>query len=149
MKTIIDNIKRDLKEHFNTPISYEDKILEDFKDILIKKAYEENPKIKYPAIEIQEIDNSESLNYSDNRGEQYSNLGYQITIYSRNIPSMQAEEAVRMLGNEVNKVLGGQYKMNRLGNPVVVPMTTDSTILQYIVRYSGVLSLEYNILYKS
>ena len=32
-----------------------------FIGILIKEAYEENPKIRYPAIEIEEIDNSENL----------------------------------------------------------------------------------------
>ena len=150
IKTIINNIKKDLKEHFAKPIEYEGKQIEDFIGILIKEAYEENPKISYPAIEIQEIDNSENLQYSDNMGEQYSNLSYQITAYTRNIASMQANEAVRLLGTEINKVLGGKnYKMNRLGNPTIAPTITDNTILQYNIRYSTVLSLHDNRLYKS
>lgn len=63
---------------------------------------------------------------------------------------MQAEEAVRLMGNEINKVLGGEnYKLNRLGSPVIKPFITDNTILTYTVRYNGVLSLNDNRLYKS
>lgn len=89
------------------------------------------------------------MQYSDNRGEQFSNLTYQITAYTRNIPSMQSSEAVRLLGVEINKILGQKYKMNRLGSPAIKPMITDSTILQYVIRYSCVLSLEENRIYKN
>lgn len=77
-------------------------------------------------------------------------MTYQITAYTRNLSSMQSIEAVRLMGIEINKVLGGEkYKMNRLGNPTIKPTITDNTILQYVIRYSGVLSLEENRLYKS
>lgn len=77
-------------------------------------------------------------------------MTYQITAYTRNLSSMQSIEAVRLMGIEINKVLGGEkYKMNRLGNPAIKPTITDNTILQYVIRYSGVLSLEENRLYKS
>lgn len=77
-------------------------------------------------------------------------MAYQITAYTRNLSNMQSIEAVRLMGIEINKVLGGEkYKMTRLGNPTIKPTITDNTILQYVIRYSGVLSLEENRLYKS
>ena len=63
---------------------------------------------------------------------------------------MQANEAIRLLGTEINNVLGGEnYKMNRLGSPSIAPTITDNTILQYNIRYSTILSLQDNRLYKS
>jgi hypothetical protein len=123
--------------------------LSDFIGITIKEAYEKNPKIKYPMITIEEIDNSEAEQYSSNLGEEFSNLSYQINIYSRDISSMQANEAVRVLGEEVNKVLGENLKMVRLGSPAIMPLPSDNTILQYSIRYSCVFDIKRNIIYKN
>ena len=122
--------------------------MSDFIGITIKEAYEKNPKIKYPMITIEEIDNSEAEQYSSNLGEEFSNLTYQINIYSRDISSMQSNEAVRVLGKEVNKVLGDKLKMVRMGSPAIMPLPSDNTILQYSIRYSCVFDIKRNIIYK-
>ena len=123
--------------------------MSDFIGITIKEAYEKNPKIKYPMITIEEIDNSEAEQYSSNLGEEFSNLSYQINIYSRDISSMQANEAVRVLGEEVNTVFGENLKMVRLGSPAIMPLPSDNTILQYSIRYSCVFDIKRNIIYKN
>ena len=100
-------------------------------------------------ITIQEIDNSEAMRYSSNLGEEFSNIGYQINAYTRDISSMQAPEAIRIMSDKVNNVLGVQLQMVRNGSPVTAPLPSDSTILQYSVRYTGVLDIIRNIIYKN
>jgi hypothetical protein len=114
----------------------------------IKEIYEKNPKIKYPMITIQEINNAEDTRYTSNIGEEFSALGYQINIYSRDISQLQANEVVRLLGAEVNKVLGEKMRMVREGNPSTAPLPSDNTILQYSQRYSCVFDIIRNIIYK-
>lgn len=99
-------------------------------------------------ITIQEIDNSEARQYSSNLGEEFSNVGYQINAYTRDIPSMQSPEALRIMSDKINNVLGIQLRMVRSGNPVIMPLPSDDTILQYSVRYTGVLDIIRNIIYK-
>lgn len=124
-------------------------MIKDFIDLTIKEAYEQNPKISYPMITIQEIDNSESEQYSSNLGEEFSNLGYQINIYTRDISSMQKNEIVKKIADKVNNVLGVKMNMVRNGNPITMLVPSDSTVLQYSVRYTCVLDIIRNILYKN
>ena len=99
-------------------------------------------------ITIEEIDNSEARQYSSNLGEEFSNVGYQINAYTRDIPSMQAPEALRIMENKINNVLGVQLGMIRNGTPVIMPLPSDNTILQCSIRYTGVLDIIRNIIYK-
>lgn len=138
----------ELNNHFSEEILYDGKNIKDFIGMTIKEVYEKNPKIKYPMITIQEIDNSEDTRYSSNLGEEFSALTYQINIYSRDISQLQANEVVRLLGSEVNKVLGEKMKMVREGNPATVTLPSDNTILQYSQRYSCVFDIIRNIIYK-
>lgn len=118
-------------------------------EITIKEAYEQNPKINYPMITIQEIDNSEAEQYSSNLGEEFSNLAYQINVYTRDISSMQKNVIMRKLADKVNNALGIKLGMIRGGNPVTMPVPSDTTILQYSVRYIGVLDILRDIIYKN
>lgn len=124
-------------------------MIKDFIYLTIKEAYEQNPKISYPMITIQEIDNSESEQYSSNLGEEFSNLGYQINIYTRDISSMQKNEIMKKIADKVNNVLGVKMNMVRNGNPITMLVPSDSTVLQYSVRYTCVLDIIRNILYKN
>ena len=99
-------------------------------------------------ITIQEIDNSEAEKYSSNLGEEFSNIGYQINVYTRDIPSMQKNEIMRKLADKVNMALGIRLDMIRGGNPVTMLVPSDTTILQYSVRYIGVLDILRDIIYK-
>lgn len=99
-------------------------------------------------ITIEEIRNSEYLRFSDNEGEHDSHLGYQIDCHSRNISSMQATEAVRLIAEVVNDLFMNTYKMVRVGEPVLKPLPNDKTILVYTLRYECVLNLDENRIYK-
>lgn len=138
-----------MRAEFEIPIPYENGQITDFLDITIKEAYAQNPKIEYPMITVNEIDNSEAVEYSSNLGEEFSNVGYQINIYTRDIPSMQRTQIMRTLQDKVNNVLGNTLRMVRNGNPVVATVPSDSTILQCSIRYTGVLDIIRNILYKN
>lgn len=127
----------------------EEKEFYDFINITIKEIYEENPPINYPMITIEEIRNSEYLRFTDNLGEHDSHLGYQIDCHTRNLSTMQAPEAVRLMGNIVNNLFMNTYKMVRIGEPVLRPLATDKTILVYSLRYNCVLNLDENRIYKN
>lgn len=141
IKTLIYNIEKDLKEHFSK--------LDNFKNITIKEIYKELPKINYPMITIQEFDNSENIGYSSNLGEEFSNIGYQINFLSRNLPTMQASDALREMMFETNKVLGEEYKMIRGVPTPVLPLPSDNTVFQASIRYTCVFDLEQNRIYKN
>ena len=128
---------------------YEQTEISDFVGITVKEAYEKVPKVQYPLITIEEIDNSEDTRYSSNLGEEFSSMGFQINIYIRDIPTMQSSEAMKMLANEVNKVLGEQMRMVRLASSPPLPLPADTTILQYSMRYSCVFDIIRNIIYKN
>lgn len=137
-----------MKEEFSEPFEYKNKLIKEYVGLTIKEAYEQNPKINYPMITIQEIDNSEAEQYSSNIGEEFSDVAYQINIYTRDISSMQKNEIIRKLADKVNNVLGVKLGMIRDGSIPPVPVPSDSTILQYSVRYTGVLDIIRDIIYK-
>lgn len=130
-----------MKEAFNNS--------EDFKDILVKEIYEENPPIHYPMITVEEINNSENLQFTDNMGEHISDLGYQINCHSRNTSKLQAQEAARTIGFAVNDVFMNKYKMRRIGQPVLLPLNTDKTVMVYTLRYECAFDLDEDRIYKN
>lgn len=142
IETLIHFIKTELKERF----LQED--LKELKSVLIKEIYEENPKIKYPAITIQEFENEEDTRYSTNLGEEFSSMGYQINFLARNISSMQANEVVRTMSKITNEILGEKYKMVRGAISPITPLPSDSTVLQLSVRYTCIYDIKRNIIYK-
>ena len=91
---------------------------EDFKNMLVKEIYEENPPIRYPMITIEEIDNSENTEFTDNIGEHISNLGYQINCYSKNTKTMQAPEAARTIGFKYG-LSKGLYFIEELSSNII------------------------------
>ena len=115
----------------------------------IKEAYDENPKISYPMITIYEFDNSEAREYTSNLGEEFSDIGYQINIYTRDISVMQKNAIMRILEDKVNNVLGKKLGLVRNGNAVKMSVPSDTTILQCSVRYTGVFDIVRNIIYKN
>ena len=101
-------------------------------------------------ITIFELDNSESERFSTATGEKVSNLSYQIDCYSRQTSYLQATDSAMLMGRVVNKVLGGEkYKMTRIGTPVLMPLIQDKTVIKYSLRYTCVLELDTNTIYKN
>lgn len=100
-------------------------------------------------ITVLEINNSENEKFSTSEGEKVSDLSYQIDCYSRNTDNLQATESAMLMGRIVNEVLGGmKYKLTRVGTPAIMPLIEDNTVIKYSLRYSCVLQLETNTIYK-
>ena len=124
--------------------------MQDYVNIVVKGIYDENPKASYPMITIQEIENSENTRFSTADGEQISNLSYQIDCYSGNTENLQATYSAMEMGKIVNDLLGGpNYKMTRIGTPALMPLIEDKTIIKYSLRYTCVLNLKINTIYKN
>ncbi len=140
--TLIKQLEAQLKELFeNRNDSY--------KDTVVKEAYKNLPKTKYPMVTIQEIDNSEVEDRTTADGEQTTLLTYQIVCYSRDTEEYEYVESARFMGNIVNDYIMENYKMRRLGTPVSQPYIQDNTVMTCIQRYSCVYDKETNLIYKN
>lgn len=119
---------------------------------MVKKAYELPEEITYPLVVVQEIENTENLKFSTTKGEQVTNLAYQIDAYCDTTQLstgeiLNAGDSAKLLGNKISKLLGGEkYKMARVGNDPTVPIGPDSTIMRNVQRYN--CCLHKNIIYR-
>ena len=116
-----------------------------FTKVEVKKIYEVPRDVVYPLVTIQEIENSENTRYSTDKGEQVTNLSYQIDCYCKttqlaNGTFLSASDSAKLLGVIVSKLLGGErYKLARIGNSPMVSVTQDNTVIRYIQRFTGCL----------
>lgn len=135
-------------ENYINLFEYPTEVLE----MTIKEVYEEIPKIKYPLITIEEINNTEDKNFRNNDGEQVSDLTYQIEIYSRQTTKFQATETVRKIGKIINDYLNNSetYRcLTRIGTPVLLPVTGDKSIMRYVLRYDCKIELNTHTIYQN
>lgn len=114
---------------------------------IVKEIYKSLPKGTYPKITIQEIDNSEEIGRTTAEGEQTTALSYQIICYSRDTEEYDYIDSVKFMAGLVNDFIDGNYKMQRLGSPVLQPYISDKTIMTYTMRYSCVYDKETNLIY--
>lgn len=143
MVTLIYQLKEDLQELFS---SRED----EFKNVIVKQEYEEMPKGKYPKVVIEEIDNSEIESRTTTQGERSTLLGYQITVFSRDMQDYIAIDSVRTILNIIDDYLQiPNYNMQRLGSPAIMPYIEDTTIMTGAIRYTCVYDKETNLIYRS
>lgn len=124
--------------------------MQDYTSTIIKGIYDENPPVNYPMVTIFELNNSENERFSTADGEKVSGLDYQIDCYSRSTEYLQATDSAMLMGRVVNRLLGGpKYKMTRIGTPVLMPLIQDKTVIKYSLRYTCVLELDTNTIYKN
>lgn len=140
MITLIEQLVDQLQEYFSNRN-------DSYKDTFVKEIYKPLPKGTYPKITIQEIDNSEVTSRSTSEGEKTSTLAYQIICYSRDTEEYDYIDSVRFMGMLVDDFLSANYKMQRLGSPVLQPYISDKTIMTYTLRYSCVYDKETNLIY--
>lgn len=140
--TLINQLEEKLQELFS---NREDS----YKNMLVKEAYKKLPKTRYPMITIEEIDNSEVESRSTAEGEQTTLLSYQIVDYTRDTEEHEYVEAAKFIANIINDYIMSNYKMIRLGAPVVQPYIQDSTVMTCTQRYSCVYDKETNLIYKN
>ena len=107
------------------------------------------PKIKYPAITIEEIENEDVERYFDET-ERVINLGYQFAIYAEQTKTKTAVQNVRAMFNVLDTYLKGpRYRcLRRLGTISIVPMANDDNVMVGYIRYECALELNTNTIYR-
>lgn len=121
MVTLIDQLKIDIKEYFST--------IDKYNDILIKELYEKYPKISYPGITIEELENEDNEMFFDET-ERVTNLGYQFAIHAEQSVDKTAVQNVREIASLLDQYLKGpRYRcLRRIGSLVMVPLKSDEKI---------------------
>ena len=109
-------------------------------NVSIRKPYDESQKT-YPMIVVTEISNLPS-NYVTVHGEERTNLGYQLDIYTTDCVDSSDEvlgrwEAGHRLSHEAADLLSETYKLTR--RSVLPQDSTDVDIQRFILRMDGLL----------
>lgn len=121
----------------------------EYENILVKEQYEKNPKKRYPAIIISEINNEDLQKYFDG-SERISYLGYQFEIDSEQSLDKTAIQNVRY----IMKLLDGYLKqdryrcLRRLGDPAIAPSSSDTNVIIGYLRYECNLDIKTNTIYR-
>lgn len=121
----------------------------EYENILVKEQYEKNPKKRYPAIIISEINNEDLQQYFDG-SERISYLGYQFEIDSEQSLDKTAIQNVRY----IMKLLDGYLKqdryrcLRRLGDPAIAPLSSDINVIIGYLRYECNLDIKTNTIYR-
>lgn len=141
MDTLIYQIIDDIKELFKNNDTYN--------DILVKEKYELYPKISYPGITVEEIENEDNARYFDET-ERVSNLGYQFNIYTEQSNDKTAIQNVREIAKILDTYLKGpKYRcLRRIGSLVIAPMPSDDNVMIGYLRYDCCLELNTNTIYR-
>ena len=144
MVTLINQLEEELQDVFN---SRED----EFKDVLVKQEYKILPKDKYPKIVIEEIQNDEVVSRSTTEGERTTALGYQFTVYCRDMQEYDAVDGVRKILDIIDEFLQPpMYVMQRFGSPAIMPYAYDTvTTMLGVIRYNCVYDKETGLIYKN
>lgn len=141
MVTLVNQLRDDLKEYFSTH--------EEYNNILVKEKYEKYPKINYPAITIEEIENEDNNQFFDET-ERVSNLGYQFAIYSEQSLTKTAIQNVREIANLLDTYLKGpRYRcLRRLGTMAFAPLPSDENVMIGYLRYECSVQIDTNTIYR-
>lgn len=141
MITLVDQLKDDIKNYFSAQ--------DEYSDILVKEQYEKYPKIKYPAIVIEEIENEDNETFFDET-ERVSNLGYQFAIYSEQSLDKTAVQNVRRIAELLDEYLKGtRYRcLRRMGSLAIVPMASDDNVIIGYLRYECSVEINTNTIYR-
>ena len=138
---LINQLITDIRELFVTDINYP--------NMLVKEKYEVYPKISYPAVTIEEIQNEDNQRYFDET-ERVSNMGYQFAIYCEQSIDKTAVQNVRVIAKIIDDYMKGpKYRcFRRLGSLAMTPHPNDNNIIIGYLRYDCSLELDTNTIYR-
>lgn len=141
METLINQLVTDVREAFAINGTYS--------DIVIKEIYEIYPKISYPAITIEELENEDNQRYFDET-ERVTNLGYQFTIHAEQSRDKTAIQNVREIANVLDTYLKeSRYRcLRRIGSLTIVPMNNDKNVMLGYLRYDCCVEVDTNTIYR-
>lgn len=141
MVTLIDQLKTDIKEYF--------KSIPEYSDILVKEIYEKYPKISYPGITIEELENEDNNKFFDET-ERVTDLGYQFAIHAEQSVDKTAVQNVREIARLLDQFLKGpRYRcLRRIGSPAIVPLKSDENVMVGYLRYECSVETNTNTIYR-
>lgn len=121
----------------------------EYGEMLVKEKYEIYPKITYPGITIEEIQNEDNNRFFDET-ERVSNMGYQFAIYAEQSETKTAVQNVRAIAKIIDDYLKGpRYRcFRRLGSLAMVPESNDNNVMIGYLRYECSLELDTNTIYR-
>lgn len=141
METLVDQLVDDFNLLFQDNTEYN--------NMLVKEKYERYPKIKYPALLVEEIENEDNEQFFDET-ERVSDLGYQFAIYAEQSETRTAVQNVRKIASIVDSYLKGtRYRcLRRRGSLVMKPLQSDNNVMIGYLRYDCSLELNTNTIYR-
>lgn len=139
--TLLYQVVNDIRELFLNNLEYP--------NLLVKEKYEIYPKITYPGITIEEIQNEDNNRFFDET-ERVSNMGYQFAIYAEQSEYKTAVQNVRAIAKIVDDYMKGpRYRcFRRLGSLAMVPQPGDNNVIIGYLRYECSLELDTNTIYR-
>lgn len=122
---------------------------ETYSDMMVKEKYEIYPKITYPAITIEEIQNEDNKRYFDET-ERVSDMGYQFAINCEQSETKTAVQNVREVAKIIDDYMKGpRYRcFRRLGSLAMTPHPNDNNVIIGYLRYECSLELDTNTIYR-
>lgn len=122
---------------------------ETYSDMMVKEKYDIYPKITYPAITIEEIQNEDNKRYFDET-ERVSDMGYQFAINCEQSETKTAVQNVREVAKIIDDYMKGpRYRcFRRLGSLAMTPHPNDNNVIIGYLRYECSLELDTNTIYR-
>ena len=147
-----EQLKNDIKEFFSNTDNVkqvDENYNGEYSDIIVKERYEKYPKIQYPMITIDEINNEDVQQYFDGT-ERISYLAYQFEINCEQSSTKTALQNV----NYVGRLLDGYLKqdryrcLRRIGDFAKSPLASDNNVIVGYLRYECNLDVKTNTIYR-
>ena len=147
-----EQLKNDIKEFFSNTDNVkqvDENYNGEYSDIIVKERYEKYPKIQYPMITIDEINNEDVQQYFDGT-ERVSYLAYQVEINCEQSSTKTALQNV----NYVGRLLDGYLKqdryrcLRRIGDFAKSPLVSDNNVMVGYLRYECNLDIKTNTIYR-
>lgn len=141
MVTLVNQLKTDIKEYFLS--------IGEYNNILVKELYEKYPKISYPGITIEELENEDNDRFFDET-ERVTNLGYQFAIHAEQSIDKTAVQNVREIASLLDQYLKGpKYRcLRRMGSLAIAPLRSDENVMVGYLRYECSVEIDTNTIYR-
>ena len=141
MVTLIDQLKDDIQTYFLSTI--------DYSDLVVKEKFSVLPKVSYPCIYIEEINNIDNERFHDET-EEVTTLGYIFTINATQGGDLSAIANVRAIANMLDTYLkGDKYRaLRRVGGMPMKPLIGDDTVMTGYMTYDCDVEVKTNTIYR-
>lgn len=130
--------------------TFDDTYVGEYENVVVKKIYEEYPKVTYPMIVLEKIGDNYDNNYWDGDKENVKYFAVQIGINAIQDERLSAIDNVERIAYIIEKYMqGDRYKcMRKIGDTPIVPMPTDNNVMVGYLRYNCNIDINTNTIYR-